>query len=200
LLVSAPRDHNGSLFDRLFQEGLSLHRSGRYRAALHLYEQALAFDPQDPRLWNNIGAVRRALGEFQPAREALTRAIELDPRYSAAWVNLGVVLEALGERQEAALAFQTALGLDPGNPSASVNLAIQYHQAGLWEEAQRLLEEALRRDPLIPEAHYELGRLSEARGDRDKATLHYRRFLELGAARFPEIATQVRARLDRLSP
>lgn len=199
LRVSTPKGAEGSAFDRWFGQGLALQRSGQYGAALAAYERALALDPEDPSLLNNIGAVRRSLGDLEGAREALRRAIELDPRYAPAWSNLGLVLDALGERQEAALAFQTALRLDPGNPSASVNLAIQYHQAGLLDEAQRLLEGALLRDPLMPEAHYELGRLSESRGEIEKARVHYGRFLELGAARFPEIATRVRARLERLS-
>lgn len=199
LRVSVPSGAEGSAFDRLFEEGLKLHRAARYREALEVYERASVLDPRDPRVFNNIGAVRRSLGQLEEARQAFRRAIELDPRYAAAWSNLGLVLEALGQREEAAIAFQTALGLDPGNPSASVNLAIQYHEAGLWDEAQRLLEEAVRRDPLMPEAHYELGRLSEAKGDLERARLHYQHFLDLGAARFPEIAAKVRTRLERLS-
>ncbi len=199
LRVSVPGTPEGSAFDRLFEEGLKLHRAARYQDALELYQQASVLDPRDPRVFNNIGAVRRSLGQLEEARQAFRRAIEVDPGYAAAWSNLGLVLEALGQRHEAAIAFQTALRLDPGNPSASVNLAIQYHEAGLWDEAQRLLEEAVRRDPLMPEAHYELGRLSEAKGDLEQARLYYQRFLDLGAARFPEIAAKVQARLERLN-
>lgn len=184
----------------LFAEAVHLHRAGKYRDAVELYRRVLDSEADDPRVFNNLGSAWLSLGERERAQEAFRRAIELDPRYAAAWSNLGLVLEATGAPNEALAAFRTALELDPGNPSASVNLAIRYHESGLLEEAERLLEEALGRDPLMPEAHYELGRLSETQGDKAKARLHYSRFLELGADRFPEIAARVRARLERLSP
>lgn len=194
----APEGKDADL-DRLLEQALAFQRAANHRAAVEVYERIIARLPTDARAYNNLAAAYRALGELQQAREALRRAIELDPRYAAAWSNLGLVLDALGERQQAATAFQTALRLDPGNTAASVNLAIQYHQAGLLDEANALLQEALRRDPLMPEAHYELGRLSETRGDRDQALRHYRRFLEIGAQRFPEVAARVRERMAQLT-
>jgi tetratricopeptide (TPR) repeat protein len=185
--------------DRLLEQALAFQRAANHRAAVEVYERIIARLPTDARAYNNLAAAYRVLGQLPQAREALRRAIELDPRYAAAWSNLGLVLDALGERQQAAAAFQTALRLDPGNTAASVNLAIQYHQAGLLDEANALLQEALRRDPLMPEAHYELGRLSETRGDRDQALRHYRRFLEIGAQRFPEVAARVRERMAQLT-
>lgn len=185
--------------DRLFEEAVSLQRSGRHAAAVQVYEQIISLRPDDPRVLNNLGSAHRTLGNLAAAQEAFQRAIDLYPRYATAWSNLGLVLDAMGERQQAAAAFEEALRLEPGNSAAKVNLAIQYHQFGLWDRAQALLEDALQGNPLMPEAHYELARLHETRGDLASARHHFQLFLQTGGERFPNLAARVRERLGRLS-
>jgi aspartate beta-hydroxylase len=64
-------------------------------------EQALRADPNRPILYQNLGLVYKARGEFDSALAALDRAISLRPDLSTALFHKGSVLEALGRPDEA---------------------------------------------------------------------------------------------------
>ena len=60
------------------------------------------------------------------------------------------------------------------------NMAVLYASKGQNEEAEREYLSALRADPTDADAHYNLGILyDEAFKNKDKAAMHYRRFLKL---------------------
>jgi tetratricopeptide (TPR) repeat protein len=82
---------------------------GDLTAALALFDQAIAIDPNLAIAHYNRGATQRARGYLEPAIAAYQRAIELDPDYAQAYQNLGVALFKLGKLPEALEAFGQAL-------------------------------------------------------------------------------------------
>lgn len=183
---------------RIFEEAVAAQKRGELARAAELYQQALALDPRNPELYNNLGAVQRASGDLPGARDAYRRALSLNPGYAAAWSNLGVVLDALGSAGEARAAYQEAIRLDARNTGARVNLALQYHASGLLGDAANLLRAALKLDPALAEAHYALARVLEDQDDRAGAVRHYTLFLGTAGGRFPQLEARVRRHLESL--
>lgn len=56
-----------------------------------LLEALLRLEPAHARAWNDLGVVRLALGEAQPALECWQRALALDPRQADALANLATL-------------------------------------------------------------------------------------------------------------
>lgn len=183
----------------LFQLALVAHRRGDLVRAAELYEEAARDRPDDAQLYNNLGAVYRALGRLDDARSAYRRALAIEPSHAVAWSNLGVVLESLDAHNEAIAAYLRALQLDAGNAGARINLANAYRAVGQYTEALALLEQVIRADPTSPEAYYAMGQVHEGLGDRDAAVRSYNAFLDHAAGAFPALAPAVRRRVERLT-
>lgn len=183
----------------LFQLALVAHRRGDLVRAAELYEEAAQDRPDDAQLFNNLGAVYRALGRLDDARTAYRRALAIEPSHAVAWSNLGVVLESLDAHNEAIAAYLRALQLDAGNSGARINLANAYRALGQYAEALALLEQVIRADPTSPEAYYAMGQVHESLGDPDAAVRSYNAFLDHAAGAFPALVPAVRRHVERLT-
>ena len=182
----------------LFQEALAAQRRGDVGLARDLYNRALARNPNNAELHNNVGTLYKASGELDRAEQSYRRAIALSPRLAAAWSNLGALLNARGRTKEATAALQQALIIDPANAATKVNLAIQYQAAGMHGDARLLLEEAVRANPLAPEPHYALAGSLEKLGDRQGAIRQYDLFLATAGPQLAPLQQQVRQHLVTL--
>lgn len=127
------------------------------------------------------------------------RAISIDPQDVRARNELGVAYLAQGRFDEAAVQFHAAQASDPENVASMVNLSAVEKESGRREEARRWAIRALQIDGRNPEAHYNLGLLEDQAGNTEQARTHYLAFVQLGAAAYPSLATEVRRRIDTLS-
>jgi tetratricopeptide (TPR) repeat protein len=108
---------------------------GDLTAALALFDQAIAIDPNLAIAHYNRGATQRARGYLEPAIAAYQRAIELDPDYAQAYQNLGVALFKLGKLPEALEAFGQALHrYQRHDPDYAVTLRQGIQQLGIPRE------------------------------------------------------------------
>lgn len=89
--------------------------------------------------------------------------------------DLGNLL-VLDEGWEAAeVAYRRAIELAPGDPSARFNLALLDEQQGRLDAAKEGLLAVLEISPYHGRAHYQLGMIHHAKGDRNKALERYAR-------------------------
>lgn len=58
--------------------GISLGKQGLWKEALYRWREALRYDPENPKLLNNIAVALESQGDLEGAREAYARAMELD--------------------------------------------------------------------------------------------------------------------------
>ena len=58
---------------------------------------------------------------------------------------------------------------------------------------------ALAMDSGNAEAHYNLGLIEDEAGNKQRALVHFRAFLQYGAAGYPNLVAEVRKRVDALS-
>ena len=78
-------------------------------------------------MFNNYGAVLKALGDAAGAAAAYRRALALDPNYADALNNLGVIYRMQGEPAKAIEVFRRAAVLKPELAEARRNLRTAYN-------------------------------------------------------------------------
>jgi Flp pilus assembly protein TadD len=86
----------------------------QYGKAAQLYEQLLAFQPNDADIYNNLGLTLHYIGESTEALRRLNEGVAVDPQYQRIWLTLGFVNSQLGniEQARAALTTATQIGTD----------------------------------------------------------------------------------------
>ncbi|WP_394849385.1 tetratricopeptide repeat protein [Pendulispora brunnea] len=137
----------------------------RARTAYDLYVKASTLD-EDP-------------ATYDEAEALYSRAIELDPELSIAYTNLGNIRFRRGDDQGAEELYQHALSIDPSQPEAHYNLGYVMLERGHAENAVASFEKALLRDTRFSDAHFNLAMALEQLGERARARVHWKRYLEL---------------------
>ena len=98
------------------------YRQGKHRAACEHLGRACSAPAATPEMFNNYGAVLKALGDAAGAVAAYRHALALDPHYADAFNNLGVIYRMQGQSGEAIEAFRRAIVLKPELVEARENL------------------------------------------------------------------------------
>lgn len=97
-------------------QGTDLARLGKYEEARITLEKALAKEPANVLILNNLGLVMRKLGKIEEATRAYTLAIQSNPDYALTYKNYGILLEQNGEKRRAVDAYRKYCSLAPYAP------------------------------------------------------------------------------------
>jgi tetratricopeptide (TPR) repeat protein len=96
-----------------FADGMSAWVREDMEAALALFEEAIAIDPQFAYPWNGKGNVLDVQKRYDEALAAFEKAISLDHEFAAPWNGKGNVLAGQKRYDEALAAFEKTISLDP---------------------------------------------------------------------------------------
>ena len=80
----------------------------QYDKAAEMYEQLLAFSPNDAEIYNNLGLTLHYLGRSTEALDRLNEGVAADPEHQRIWLTLGYVNTQLGNTEQARAALTTA--------------------------------------------------------------------------------------------
>ncbi len=108
---------------------------------------AVALDPSQARVWNELGLACADAGMNERAQAAFERATRADPGYARAWNNLGNALRGAGRLAEAVAAVERAVAADPRHALAWANLGALRRDSGDDASAETALRRALDLDP-----------------------------------------------------
>ncbi len=109
----------------LFLEIADLYfRLGRWRDAQHVYEQALALDPDNAQAHAGMSRVALRKRKFSDAAQSALDALQCVHHYPLAHFLLGLALTGMKEYPRAAEAFGAAISLNPNFPEAHLRLAV----------------------------------------------------------------------------
>jgi len=80
----------------------------QYDRAADMYEQLLAFSPNDAEIYNNLGLTLHYLGRSAEALDKLNQGVAVDPEHQRIWLTLGYVNSQVGNIEQARTALTTA--------------------------------------------------------------------------------------------
>lgn len=82
--------------------------SKQYDKAAAMYEQLLAFNPNNGEIYNNLGLTLHYLGRSTEALRTLNKGVAVAPEHQRIWLTLGYVNSTLGDTEQARLALTKA--------------------------------------------------------------------------------------------
>jgi tetratricopeptide (TPR) repeat protein len=90
----------------------------QYDDALGAARKAVELASDDPRLWRNLGAANRDVGDSAAALLAFDQAIARNDRDVESLKQIGILNAEMSKLPEAGRAFEQALAISPGDPMA----------------------------------------------------------------------------------
>ena len=98
-------------------------------AAIDMLKKATEARPENPVLWNNLGAQYLEAKNYKDAAPVLEKAVELNPTFAKAYLNLGSAYRGLKDYDKAQTSYRKALQLFPNYADAVFHLGILYLDA-----------------------------------------------------------------------
>ena len=141
----------GATRSALFNSGLMFYYQHRFADAAQMYERALEFAPEDPRVWGNLALARANVpGQEQQASEALREAVRfgearlaINPYDAETSSRLSYYYAALGNEPAARAAIDRALRSGANLSETHFFIALAWVSLGQHELALSALQEAV---------------------------------------------------------
>jgi tetratricopeptide (TPR) repeat protein len=141
-------------------------------------EQALAKNPDDPKVNVALGVAYLERGDGARALARLQHAVKVAPDSADAHNWLGVALLDRADFPRGIASLRKAVALDPKNTRAYANLGWALAKSGELDEAADVFRKALALEPESLAAHFNLGMALREKGDFAAALPHLRRVVE----------------------
>jgi tetratricopeptide (TPR) repeat protein len=164
---------------RMLDDALQHHQSGRFSEAEQLYQRILAIHPRHPDCLHLLGMIAYQEGRFETAANMIREAIAINSRGTSYYANLGTVLQAQGKLEEAEILYRHALTLKPDLAEVHVNLGNVLQARGEFGGSVACYERALALKPGCAETHNNLGNARLKQGQMDVAMSCYERALSI---------------------
>ena len=113
--------------------------------------------PNQPLLFNLIGACYKGLGRLDGAVKMFEIAISLNPKYAEAHFNLGCIFQDLEQKNSAIVSYKNAIEISPNYPEAHNNLGNIFRDIGDLKASIESFEWAIAYKHDFAEAHNNLG-------------------------------------------
>ena len=114
--------------------GDALQEQGKLEEAIEAFNKALALDPDDADVYNNMGNALKEQGKLEEAIEAYNKALSIKPEYTDAHYNMGIALKEQGKLEEAIEAYNKALSIEPDCAEAHYNSSFALLNSGRSKE------------------------------------------------------------------
>ena len=145
-------------------------RSGRYREAAALYEDALRILPQHTEARRELAMVQMELGQPAAAKQNLIRILQLDPRDAWAYLILGnLYYKHEHDGGSAERYFATAADLASDDSYVLNSYGGLLAERGRYAEANALFERAIAAKPDHPNPYLGLAMVARKQDDEDAA-------------------------------
>ena len=136
-------------------EGQIEYAKGEYEKAVGVLNQAVAINPADNTIRDNLGAaVALANKDYQEelkrTEKALKQALQSNPRDIQKQVELGITYELQGELAKSANAFEEALKYDPNRLELYSLLGPIYERQERYDDALRTYQRLEQLEPNLP--------------------------------------------------
>lgn len=136
-------------------EGQIEYAKGEYEKAVGVLNQAVAINPDDYTIRDNLGAAVALANkdyqqELKQTEKVLKQALQRNPRDAQKQVELGITYELQGELAKSAAAFEEALKYDPNRIELYSLLGPIYERQERYDEALRTYQRLEQLEPNLP--------------------------------------------------
>ena len=114
---------------------------GRGHEEVIRYDQALANNPSDDRLWLLCTAAHEFMQDYEQALDVVLRGIERFPEKASLYVHAGDICRALKRYEEAFFYWNKTLELDHTHLDAMYSMGFCYEELEKYSEAHRIWTE-----------------------------------------------------------
>ena len=156
----------------LFGRAVLLQQDGRLQEALDTLEAHPAGSREVAPLLLRTRLLRN-LGRSAEALPLLETGLRRHPDDKRLGLTRARLLLELGRTEAARAQFDSLLEHHPEDDDLRLSLALLHIEAQDWSEARRHLEDLLVRDSHVDTARYNLGRIAEQQGQRERALREY---------------------------
>jgi len=150
-------EEEGVTLDQAVELALQHHRAGDIEQATNIYEQILAFDPDNAEVNHLFGVMALQTGNLSTALDLISKAVASAPGFAEAHNNLGLVHQQLKQPEAAADSFRKAIQYNRAFVDAFVNLGSALDDLEDYKEAEVQFRKALSLSPAHADAHNNLG-------------------------------------------
>jgi Flp pilus assembly protein TadD len=141
----------------LSMSAIAWRQAGFWKDEFTLYSRALAVDPGNAFVHQNMGVLLNEAGNHPAALRHFQEAVRIEPENPKYAVNLGVTLRRMGKPDAAEMVFREVVRGAPGYAPAHTELGRIFALKGKRREAVAELRESLRLSPGDVNAHKVLG-------------------------------------------
>lgn len=156
-----------------YQSGLKLSSLGRHGEAIAQFEQALALEPDDPKVLFALGNTACQMGNGGVAEQFYRRVLAQDPCCTEAIVNLSNLLRVSGQFDAAVALLIPAVAREPKSAELQLTLGSAWRERGDLDRAKLHYQAALIARPDYAAALANLADLICDEGQRDVARTLY---------------------------
>lgn len=121
-----------------------LANAGRYDEAVGSLQSAIAIDPDNTALRNDLGAVYMEWRKLAEAEAIYKEIVSRDAEYAPAYTSLGIISAARGDSTRAIEYFRKALAIAPAQSEARINLVRALVESDRHDEAKTEIAVILR--------------------------------------------------------
>jgi len=165
--------------DPLLVKARALSRARNYPAAINVFEELLAIDPDSVDAREGLAMTCFAAGDLAAAAENFEKITLLQPLEARHYVNWGAVLNRQGKHKDAAEILRRAIQRNRRSADAYYNLGIAQRNLKQPSMAVSAYKEAIRLDPQMAEAYQNLGNVYLEMGSHQLAVSSFQRALEV---------------------
>ncbi len=192
--LNAPKDAR-----KAYEHGLASLHKGKQADAGKDFEKAVGIYPTYADAWVELGRLRVAGQQTEPAREAFRKAIDADAKLVAPYLELGLMSAREQKWQDSAQYLDRAVQLDPVDfPQAWYVDAVANFNLKKLDPAEKSAREALKLDPQHrnPRADYLLGLVLMEKRDYAGAAAELKSYLAMSPS--AENQQEVKKQLEEL--
>jgi DNA-binding helix-hairpin-helix protein with protein kinase domain/Flp pilus assembly protein TadD len=153
----------------LYDQGVTLTRTGRFNEAADAFRRAVALNPDFAEAHHELGYALFRLKKYKESITALEQAIRLRPKSADSYHVLGLSYSATARWNEAIKALRQATANNQNSPTFYFDLGIALKNAEEYPAAIAAFQNAVRLRPNYATARYELGLAYIATGDQEAA-------------------------------
>lgn len=166
-------------FNQLVQKASKSVETKNYKEAIALYKKALPYEPNNKKIYFNLGVVYLHLEEFFNAIESFKKAIVLDENYISAYSNLAIGYKKIKEYHKTIKCLKKALNLSKSDDvDIYYNLGNTLSSIEEYEEALSYFDKVIKLNPTYYKAYHGKGLVYNHLMEYEKAYEYFEKTLQ----------------------